>query len=93
MVLTAQYAPAPKACPRSLDPAAQLAGVLALAALALALIEGGHGGLTPLAIGGAAVFVAATAAFIAIEGRVEHPMLPLKLFRDATSPVATWSVC
>lgn len=84
MVLTAQYAPAPKACPRSLDPAAQLAGVLALAALALALIEGGHGGLTPLAIGGAAVFVAATAAFIAIEGRVEHPMLPLKLFRDAT---------
>ena len=84
MVLTTRHVPAPQARPRSLDAAAQLAGVLALAALTLALIEGGHTGVTPLTISGAAVFVAATAAFIAIERRVEHPMLPLTLFRDAT---------
>jgi len=84
MALTARHVPAPRGLPRSLDPAAQLAGVLALAALTLALIEGGHAGVTPLMIGGAVVFVAATAAFIAIERRVQHPMLPLRLFRDAT---------
>jgi DHA2 family methylenomycin A resistance protein-like MFS transporter len=84
MVLTARRVPAPEARPRSLDPAAQLTGVLALAALALALIEGGHAGLTPLVISAAAVFVAASAAFIVIEHRVAHPMLPPDLFRDAT---------
>lgn len=84
MVLTARRVPAPEARPRSLDPAAQLTGVLALAALALALIEGGHASLTPLVISAAAVFVAASAAFIVIEHRVAHPMLPPDLFRDAT---------
>ncbi len=84
MVLTARQVPAPEARPRSLDPAAQLTGVFALAALTLALIEGGHAGLTPVVISAAAVFVAASAAFIIIEHRVAHPMLPPGLFRDAT---------
>jgi DHA2 family methylenomycin A resistance protein-like MFS transporter len=84
MVLTARQVPAPEARPRSLDPAAQLTGVLALAALTLALIEGGHAGLTPLVISAAAVCVAASAAFIIIEHRVAHPMLPPALFRNAT---------
>jgi MFS transporter, DHA2 family, methylenomycin A resistance protein len=62
MVLTARHVPAPRACPHSLDPAAQLAGVLAL-------------------------------VVIAIEHLVQHPMLPLKLFRDATFTVAMWWAC
>jgi EmrB/QacA subfamily drug resistance transporter len=54
---------------------------LGLAAASYALIEGPHG------MGGlewAAVFVAvvALAAFIAVERRSEHPMLPLELFRS-----------
>ncbi|MGH3669441.1 MAG: MFS transporter [Pseudonocardiaceae bacterium] len=84
MVLTARRVPAPAGRPRSLDPAAQLTGVLALAALTLALIEGGHAGLTPLVIGATAVFVTATVAFLLIEQRVSSPMLPLELFRDST---------
>ena len=84
MVLTVRRVPAPAGRPRSLDPAAQLTGVLALAALTLALIEGGHAGLTPPVIGAAAVFVAATVTFLLIEQRVRSPMLPLGLFRDST---------
>jgi len=42
LVLIARRVPAPDPRPRGLDPAAQVTGVLALAALTLALIEGGH---------------------------------------------------
>ncbi|MGH3840664.1 MAG: MFS transporter [Pseudonocardiaceae bacterium] len=84
MILTARYVPAPEARPRHLDPFAQLTGMIALGALTLALIEGGHDGVTPLTASAAAIFVAASAAFIIIERTVRSPMLPPALFRDAT---------
>ncbi len=84
MVLTARQVPAPDPRPRGLDPAAQVTGVLAVAALTLALIEGGHVGLRPLVIVAAVVFVAAVAGFVVIERRVPAPMLPLGMFGDAT---------
>ncbi len=84
MVLTARQVPAPDPRPRGLDPAAQVVGVLALAALTLALIEGGHVGLRPLVIVAGVVFVAAVAGFVVIERRVPAPMLPLGLFGNAT---------
>jgi DHA2 family methylenomycin A resistance protein-like MFS transporter len=83
MALTARQVPAPDPRPRGLDPAAQVTGVLALAALTLALIEGGHVGFSPLVIAAAVVFVAAVAGFVVIERRVPAPMLPLDLFGNA----------
>ena len=82
MVLTARHVPAPAPHRRNLDPVAQAVGVLALAALTAALIEGGSSGLTPLAVTAGVVCLAATSAFIAIERRGADPMLPLDLFSD-----------
>jgi DHA2 family methylenomycin A resistance protein-like MFS transporter len=84
MVLTARQVPVPAPRPRGPDPAAQVTGVLALAALTLALIEGGHVGLRPLVLAAAVVFVVAVVGFVIIECRVSAPMLPLGLFGDAT---------
>jgi DHA2 family methylenomycin A resistance protein-like MFS transporter len=84
IVLTARCVPAPAPQPRVLDLAAQLAGVLALAALTLALIEGGDSGFGVVVVGAVVVFVVATAGFIVVEQRVAEPMLPLSLFRDPT---------
>jgi MFS transporter, DHA2 family, methylenomycin A resistance protein len=82
MVLTARHVPAPEPRKRTLQPAAQTIGVLALAALTAALIEGGASGLTPLVAAAAGVFLVATAAFITIERRSTDPLLPLTLFSD-----------
>jgi len=84
IALTARHVPAPDPRPRGLDPAAQLTGVLALAALTLALIEGGHRGLTPLVVAAGGVLVAASAAFVTIERRAAAPILPLGLFANPT---------
>jgi EmrB/QacA subfamily drug resistance transporter len=71
------------------DPAGQIAGVVWLAALTIGLIQAGTHGwsgtatLVPLAI--AAV---GFAAFLIIEARNPHPMLPLKLFTDRTFAIA-----
>ena len=52
-----------------------------LAALCWALIEGGHGfGASELA--SATVGIGAIAAFLVLESRSSHPMLPLRLFRN-----------
>ncbi len=63
------------------DTAGQLTGILALASLTLALIEGGESGwsapVTLLALLTAAV---SAGAFVAIERRAASPMLPLSLF-------------
>src|SRR6202012_4150425 len=53
---------------------------LAVAGVCFALIEA-SGGLTPAVIATAAVGVAAAVAFVAVERRARHPMLPLELFR------------
>jgi DHA2 family methylenomycin A resistance protein-like MFS transporter len=84
IALTARYVPAPPPQPRVLDLAAQFTGVLALAALTLALIEGGDSGFGPAVSGAVAVFLIATVGFIVIEHRAVEPMLPLSLFRNPT---------
>jgi DHA2 family methylenomycin A resistance protein-like MFS transporter len=64
--------------------------VLALTALTFAVIEGGTAGLVS-----GAVAVAAAVAFVRIETRRPHPVVPLGLFRDRTVrlAVATGSAC
>ena len=84
MVLTARYVPAPGPRPRPLDPAAQAAGVVALAALTFALIEAGQSGFTAPVIGAFVVFVAGLVTFLVVERSVADPMLPLDLFGNAT---------
>ncbi len=89
IALTARYVPAPRPRARSLDPAAQVVGVLALAALTLALIDGGTAGWTPPAVAAGLLFIASTTAFVVIERRAAAPMLPLGLFTDPTFAGAT----
>jgi EmrB/QacA subfamily drug resistance transporter len=54
---------------------------LAIAGVCFALIEA-SGGLTPAVIAAAAAGLAAAVAFVAVERRARHPMLPLELFRS-----------
>src|SRR5580700_3451067 len=54
---------------------------LAIAGVCFALTEA-SGGLTPAVIAASAVGLAAAAAFVAVERRAKHPMLPLELFRS-----------
>jgi DHA2 family methylenomycin A resistance protein-like MFS transporter len=79
----------PKAAGGGLDLPGQLLGAAALGLLAAGAIEGGkHGfaGALPLALfaGGAA----SLAAFIRVERRRAHPMLPLGFFRGAAYSAA-----
>ncbi|MEV8586056.1 MFS transporter [Streptomyces sp. NPDC051180] len=69
--------------PAPFDLPGQLTAVTALGALTFAAIEGGAAGLW--ALGGA---VAAFAAFLLVEARRRHPMVPLGLFRNRTVAVA-----
>ncbi|MCH6163534.1 MFS transporter [Streptomyces marispadix] len=89
MVLTARHVPAPAPRPRPLDPAAQTAGAVALAALTYALIEGGRMGAGRPVLAAGALCVVAAAVFLTVERRVAHPMLPLGLFRDRAFTGAT----
>lgn len=89
ILLTARYVPAPPPRASSLDPAAQVVGVLGLAALTIALIDGGRDGLTPSAVAAGLVFVVAAIAFVVIERRASAPMLPLDLFTDPVFTGAT----
>jgi DHA2 family methylenomycin A resistance protein-like MFS transporter len=81
IALTLWLAPAPAGRPRRLDLAAQALSVLSLAALTFAVIEAGRASAGTLVIA-AAVAVAAAAGFVAVERRVDAPMLPLELFRS-----------
>jgi MFS transporter, DHA2 family, methylenomycin A resistance protein len=69
--------------PAALDGAGQLTAVLALAALAFAVIEGGHRGWTsgPV-LAAAALAVGCGYAFYAVERRQRRPMVPLDLLTD-----------
>jgi DHA2 family methylenomycin A resistance protein-like MFS transporter len=90
LVLTARYVPAPPGRPRGLDLPAQVAGIVALAAVTGALIEaGGRGFASPLVPAGFAVFAAAGTAFVLLEHRGRAPMLPLALFRNPTFSAAS----
>jgi len=66
-----------------IDWAGQLTAILSLGALTAAFIEGGSIGFTTLPILAAlAIAVAAFAAFLRVESRRTHAMVPLELFRS-----------
>jgi DHA2 family methylenomycin A resistance protein-like MFS transporter len=91
IVLTLRWAEdTPHSREGGVDLAGQLAGVLALTALAAAMIEGGSRGFgDPWVLGGFALAVFAGGAFVLIEARGAHPMLPLTLFRSTTFSIAS----
>ncbi|MFE9437490.1 MFS transporter [Streptomyces sp. NPDC006602] len=72
-------APRSERRPAPLDLPGQVTAVLALTALTFAVIEGGAAGWAA-----GAVAVVAGAAFVRIEARQPHPVVPLGLFRDRT---------
>jgi len=66
-----------------LDLPGQLAAIVALAALAASLIEGGTRGWTdPLVLTGFALGIVAGVLFVLQEAKARQPMLPLSLFGD-----------
>ncbi|MFJ5258853.1 MFS transporter [Streptomyces sp. NPDC088387] len=79
---------APRSLPRPapLDVPGQVSAVVALVALTFAVIEGGTAGWAALAVA-----VVAVAAFVRIESRGAHPVVPLGLFRDRTVTAAVAS--
>jgi DHA2 family methylenomycin A resistance protein-like MFS transporter len=93
LAITLRYAPPSPANPhRSLDLPGQAAAVVALAALAIALIDAGHLGWTsPSIVIAMLIALIATAAFIAVEARSKAPMLPLTLFRSRAITIASIS--
>ena len=84
--LTHRYAHETERAPESrLDLPGQVTAVLALGFLAAATIEGGDRGWTsPAVLAGFALAVVMLAAFLRLEARSAHPMLPLGLFRRRT---------
>jgi DHA2 family methylenomycin A resistance protein-like MFS transporter len=93
LAMTLRYAPAsPANSHRSLDLPGQVVAVVALAALAIALIDAGHLGWTsPRIIIALLIALIAAAAFIAVEARNAAPMLPLTLFRSPAFTIASIS--
>jgi len=73
----------PRALDRGVDLPGQLAGVVALTALAGAVIEGGARGFgAPLVVAGYGVALVAGGLFVLLERRSARVMLPLWLFRS-----------
>jgi EmrB/QacA subfamily drug resistance transporter len=71
-----------------LDPAGQVTAIAGLAALTFGVIEGGETGFgRPLVFGCLLLAAAAMAAFVCVEARAAHPMVPLRLFRSRTVTV------
>jgi MFS transporter, DHA2 family, methylenomycin A resistance protein len=75
---------------RPLDLAGQTAAIVAVAALAAAMIEGGAiGRINPLVIAGFGAFILAGGLFVAIETSRAGPMLPLSFFGNRTFSAAS----
>jgi DHA2 family methylenomycin A resistance protein-like MFS transporter len=75
---------------RGVDLPGQLAAVVALVALAVAVVDGGQAGFgTAPALLGLGLAGLAAAAFVLVESRRSSPMLPLGLFRSGTFSAAT----
>jgi MFS transporter, DHA2 family, methylenomycin A resistance protein len=67
--------------PVPLDVPGQVTAIVSLAALAFGVIEGGASGFgRPIAAGALVLAAAGFAAFLIIEARCAHPMVPLRLF-------------
>lgn len=67
--------------PAPFDWAGQILAVIALATLVYGLIEGGHRGFSrPAVIASLGLATATLAAFLLVQARGRHPMMPLDLF-------------
>lgn len=88
LVLLTRVAPsATRSAP--FDWAGQVLGVTALAGLTFGLIEGGARGFsTPWVIVTLLVAAASLVAFVLVEGRAAHPMMPLDLFASSGMRIA-----
>jgi DHA2 family methylenomycin A resistance protein-like MFS transporter len=64
-----------------LDRAGAALGGALLACVTFAFIQGGRSGADPLVVGAALLALMLAAAFLMVERRSSHPMLPLGLFR------------
>lgn len=65
------------------DGAGQVTGAVAMAALVFGAIEAGRAGFTdPQVLVAAALAAVALVAFVVVQARVAHPMVPLELFRS-----------
>lgn len=74
----------PRRAAASPDIPGQVAGIVALSSLVAGLIEGGRLGWTSAIVAGLLVLAAvATVAFLLIEHRSSHPMIPTAMFRRA----------
>ena len=74
---------------RGLDVPGQLLGALALAAATYGVVLAGRDGLGTPVLVAAAVAIASSVAFVAVERRAEDPVLPLTLVRSRTFLGAT----
>ena len=71
------------------DLAGQLLGIIAIGGLTYCAIEAGDKGLTSAAVIIAlALAVVSLGAFLAVQAKVAHPMVPLSLFRSRTVDIA-----
>jgi len=78
---------------RRLDPVGAVLSVVGLTALVWSIIEApAHGWTSAGVLGGFAFATVAVAAFVAWELRTEHPMLPLRFFRNARFSAASVSI-
>ncbi|MGC0416446.1 MFS transporter [Embleya sp. AB8] len=90
-VALAMLARVPRSTPRPapLDPVGQITGVVALAALTYAVIEGGAVGFGSTRVAAVlALAVGAAALFLGSQARAAEPMLPLGLFRQRVVSVS-----
>jgi MFS transporter, DHA2 family, methylenomycin A resistance protein len=75
--------------PVAFDWAGQVSGVVAMGALTFGAIEAGAAGFAaPQVVTAFGLAVLALAAFVAVEARVAHPMVPLGLFRSRNISVS-----
>ncbi len=71
------------------DWAGQVTGIAAMGALTYGAIQAGAQGFTaPAVVVAFAVAAGSLAAFLAVQARAEHPMMPLSLFRTRNVPAA-----
>jgi MFS transporter, DHA2 family, methylenomycin A resistance protein len=88
LLLLSRTAPSPHR-PAPFDRAGQVTAVLAMGGLTYGAIEAGAAGFTaPPVLAAFALAVVALAAFVVLQARGAHPMVPLDLFRSRTVTVA-----
>lgn len=84
VVVTVKYVPEtvdPQASPQ-LDLPGAVLGAVGLAGITYALIAGGDTGWSPVLVGSAVAGVACLVAFLVVERRSSHPLVPLDLFNS-----------